>query len=783
MATQIKCICGSGKFGEATTHKGFMVDPKGESIKNSIALIECECGLVRQATMPFSTKEQFIDYYEKKYPPTKGFYKAKDYKHDREVAAIRCSEYGINKGKVLDVGSGSGAFVEECRARGAEAYGCEISKYSYSKVTEDAFIYRKCFEDVHFPTDHFDITTCHDVIEHVLDPVAFVEEMFRTTKQDGTCFIEIPRFFHEAGSHHWKWVEHLWYFTTMQFLELLTDIGFEDIKVSHPIESKTLYRMVKPPQERVKVLLPPGIGDSYWSIVKMESLMRREGIEGPVDAYVACPRMKGHDGHLRAFPFLEMFPFIGSTGETFDSSIKNIQRHNIWKEAYSQRGRTIFKDVFGFDYFVSYNGHLRYGESLEGIDPDLKCNWNPPMFVSLEQERYKEQCKKQYGKYIVFYFVFQGTYKHWTDQFSVASVIRFIRDLVERTGYTPVFAGAVWDKKLDSELRRVRKSIPNCVDLLGETTVEQLFGLLRGGELVVGYPSGLTILSAVLKQKTLIIWNGFYDNNFAWECCPPSVRNKTYFIKDTKGLTPEHLTSTALQILGSTMEKQAPRKHEEVRVEQPEQPVKEDSVLTVACVLRSGGVYGPVYANRLKSMVERHLHMPYKFVCLTDVPSKRFGTGIEVVPLKTKRRGWWAKVELFRLPGPVLYFDLDTLILNDITSLGMAAMQEDFLMLTPFKSSELWASGVMAWGNGAYGFLHKNLNQKDIDEFKWDQRYIHTKLRERGVDIHPIQDYTTVFSYKRQCGSGPPEGAQVICFHGRPRLHEVVGGWVEDSWK
>ena len=271
---KVKCICGSNEFSRYEKDH-YEVTEKGETIKassNGIMFGSCDnCGIVRLI------KEPMKDY--KNYPPSNECYGAKDYAHDEELAKKRCNAYVVMEDdKVLDVGSGSGAFVDEARARGAEAYGCEITKYHYEKNNQ--FIYRKALEDIYFPTDTFDKVTCHDVLEHVAEPIKFVNELFRITRQECECIIDYPMFYGEEGKHHWK-REHVWYLTTEQVVILLESAGFELNKIDHPIPSKVVIYFRKPKQERVKILVPPGMGDAYWSIVKLESFLEQRGIPPP----------------------------------------------------------------------------------------------------------------------------------------------------------------------------------------------------------------------------------------------------------------------------------------------------------------------------------------------------------------------------------------------------------------------------------------------------------------------------------------------------------------------
>lgn len=533
----MNCVCGSVK---STKHKQqlYEVTSKGDTIKTSskdVSFVNCSaCGIIRQAHLLFKNDKEYISFYRKNYEPISDHYIKKNYTHDKKLAVKRFRTYELKSKdhRLLDIGSGSGAFVDVCRSKGLEAYGCEMAEYNYALGSEH--IYKQRFEDINFPTDYFDFITCHDVLEHNLNPIDFLKEVFRALKQKGTCVIDFPSFFAKEGKHHWK-KEHLWFFNTEQLEKIVKDIGFTVTEIKSPIPSKIVFYIRKPKQNRVSILLPPGIGDSYWSIIKIKAFLEKKGIKGIPDIYTVCNREKEYNGHKRAFPFIKMFPFLNSTEMTFQNGI---DKQKIWLEAYRDQGRTVFEGILGCDYFISYNGRLAHGQSMEELDSELECNWNPPIFISLEQEKYKEESIKKYGKYIVFSFHFKGTYKYWTNQFSVQNLIESMNSIALETKCIPVLVGAMWDKEKDSSLDQISKGVKGCVDLRGETSVQQLFGLMRGSEMVVGYPSGVTIASAsLLKVKTLIIWNDFYNRNFAWNCCVPSVRESTYFIENTNGLT------------------------------------------------------------------------------------------------------------------------------------------------------------------------------------------------------------------------------------------------------
>jgi len=126
-------------------------------------------------------------------------------------------------------------------------------------------------------------------------------------------------------------------------------------------------------------------------------------------------------------------------------------------------------------------------------------------------------------------------------------------------------------------------------------------------------------------------------------------------------------------------------------------------MLTVVCVLKSGGDYTTKYVRVLRDAMSRHLDVEYNFVCYTDFDHP-INQVCETRPLLHEYPGWWSKIEVFRETGRVIYFDLDTYILGPLGSLARALDPGTFYMLRPFHRKEVWASGIMAW-NGDFSFV------------------------------------------------------------------------------
>ena len=108
----------------------------------------------------------------------------------------------------------------------------------------------------------------------------------------------------------------------------------------------------------------------------------------------------------------------------------------------------------------------------------------------------------------------------------ISRVLREIKEL----GFEIVFMGAKWDH---GHLPSILAGAIGGVDLTGQTSIDQMFGLLRGSRGVIGWPAGNTIMATVLQKETLLFWNSYFDRRF-WELsCPPESRQRWYHWQET----------------------------------------------------------------------------------------------------------------------------------------------------------------------------------------------------------------------------------------------------------
>lgn len=204
------------------------------------------------------------------------------------------------------------------------------------------------------------------------------------------------------------------------------------------------------------------------------------------------------------------------------------------------------------------------------------------------------------------------------------------------------------------------------------------------------------------------------------------------------------------------------------------------SLLTVACVLKSGGAYDATWVERLQAGVARHLSAPYRFICLSDVE-----VACERIPLRHDWPGWWSKLEMFRLEGPVLYLDLDTAVVGDLCDIAEQATRPEFTALRGFYSEAWVGSGLMAWNIGLRHLYEKFAAGADGYIAKYRTRGDQAFIMDHEPNIVRWQDRLPgqIVSYKahvrarqnaRESGDGAiPSNARVVCLHGVPKFYDM----------
>lgn len=307
-----------------------------------------------------------------------------------------------------------------------------------------------------------------------------------------------------------------------------------------------------------RIVVPGGIGDVYWVMVKMEAFCQRENVVEPPEIIILADEV-WKSSQIRSAPFIDMIPFVtaGNPQTTPVDPVKPRPRclQDIYDKCSSSNEQTVWPGFQGYEYFMCYNGVINSGHWLE--EDDLECNWYLPLKISEEQQQFQAECQDKYGPYAVFYFSLIGDFvtRNMT-QFPIEDMAAGIRRFTEKSGLTPVFIGAWWDLRWPVPnsppyLSQLISKIPGAVNLVGQTTLDQAFGAMRGAELVGGYHCGLTNMAIMFGKKTVLLWAPErFPPATPLAVAPPETRNTTYIPLFTQGLTADKFAGTMAGLCG-----------------------------------------------------------------------------------------------------------------------------------------------------------------------------------------------------------------------------------------
>ena len=101
---------------------------------------------------------------------------------------------GKQKGSVLDIGCGTGRFLEFAQTHGWQITGLELCAEVGKKTAArlGAQVYLGNLFDVQLPEERFDLVTMFDCIEHLEDPLRALAVCWQTLKRGGVLAVTTP---------------------------------------------------------------------------------------------------------------------------------------------------------------------------------------------------------------------------------------------------------------------------------------------------------------------------------------------------------------------------------------------------------------------------------------------------------------------------------------------------------------------------------------------------------------------------------------------------------------
>jgi SAM-dependent methyltransferase len=99
----------------------------------------------------------------------------------------------LRPGKFLDIGCGSGEYLEIMRAKGWNVRGVEPSKFGAEEGRRSGLdIFNGTLPEAKFATDSFDYVRSNHSFEHIPNPTEVLNEIHRILKPGGKLFVGLP---------------------------------------------------------------------------------------------------------------------------------------------------------------------------------------------------------------------------------------------------------------------------------------------------------------------------------------------------------------------------------------------------------------------------------------------------------------------------------------------------------------------------------------------------------------------------------------------------------------
>ena len=198
---------------------------------------------------------------------------------------------------------------------------------------------------------------------------------------------------------------------------------------------------------------------------------------------------------------------------------------------------------------------------------------------------------------------------------------------------------------------------------------------------------------------------------------------------------------------------------------------------------------GKTYVNNLYKGVRRNLQKDFKFILFSNDIEDGLDPNVEI--RKFQPISWTGcNPKLYvhsvdaGLEGRVLVFDLDTVIVGDLTD--FAEYNGAFTTRMEADSRRVTAGDLLGFTAGETYQLWENYKaiSKYAEKYQGDEREIY-KLLWKKLLYWQEEIPGQLVSYKKDIRINRdrmPKNARIVSMHGKPRPHETTVQWLKDCW-
>jgi FkbM family methyltransferase len=272
-----------------------------------------------------------------------------------------------------------------------------------------------------------------------------------------------------------------------------------------PAQERPRYTTMTPGV--LKVAVPAGIGDSVWTLTKLQDMLRKHDAKKVIVGLCGGPPYRSRE-------FVERFDFVESAFYSNWSCMESNQFTTEGVYNWAPSGRGWHGE---FDWMLQANRSLESGQRLENWLPEFETNFAiaDHFRFTLAELQNADALVEQLGSYCVFYLgplAGNTTAGHnrnglWSTG-DWATLARMCRD----RGLAIVVVGAEYDRSYFDRCRA--DGLGECYDAVGQWGIGQTYAAIRRARFVISYQSGVGIFAVYMGVPEAVFWRPFGDSIF-----------------------------------------------------------------------------------------------------------------------------------------------------------------------------------------------------------------------------------------------------------------------------
>ena len=209
----------------------------------SVDIVKCKtCNTFRTMPYPkidYTDKEMYCEHYLKNESVFRMF----------ADGVINIIARHKKQGRLLDIGCSVGFMLEAASKLGFDAEGLELNKKAVDiALSKKLNVRMRGIEEAGYIEKSFDVIILNHILEHIFNPVEFIQRIARILKDDGLLIIGVPNhdslIAHVIKSRWYGWCipEHVWHFDRISLEYLLSKNG---LRIKELVQNSQHYTSSK----------------------------------------------------------------------------------------------------------------------------------------------------------------------------------------------------------------------------------------------------------------------------------------------------------------------------------------------------------------------------------------------------------------------------------------------------------------------------------------------------------------------------------------------------------